>query len=158
MDGGVLNGTLQALDGSTLDLEGSWTNNGTITAETGSTLILGDYWIAAASDPGATSDAWVNHGTITADNATVELGGWLTNTPNNLGSLALGSDTVELIGTLDNRQQTLALVPGETSSTGSWILDGGRIDGGTITTTGGARPWSPRLRLLRRQRTAPSTA
>ena len=67
VDGGVLNGTLQALDGSTLDLEGSWTNNGTITAATGSTLILGDYWNAAASDPGATSDAWVNHGTITAD-------------------------------------------------------------------------------------------
>ncbi len=50
MDGGVLNGTLQALEASTLDLEGSWTNNGTITASTGSTLILGDYWTAAASD------------------------------------------------------------------------------------------------------------
>jgi hypothetical protein len=138
IDGGVLNGTLQVPDSSTLDLEGSWTNNGTITAETGSTLILGDYWSAAASDPGAKSDAWVNHGTITAESATVELGGWLTNTDTNLSSLALGSDTVELLGTLDNRQQTLALVPGETSSTGGWILYDGRIDGGTITTTGGA--------------------
>ncbi len=79
----------------------------------------------------------MNHGTITAESATVWLGGWLTDTPDNLGSLALGSDTVELTGTLDNRQQTLALEPGETSSTGSWYLNGGRIDGGTITTTGG---------------------
>ena len=138
VDGGVLDGTIQALDNSTLELEGSWTNNGTITAATGSTLILGDYWNAAASDLDANGDAWVNHGTISASNATVELGGWLTSTSHNLGSLALGSDAVELIGTLNNRHQTLALVPGQTSSTGSWILNGGRIDGGTITTTGGA--------------------
>jgi hypothetical protein len=138
LDGGVFNGTLQALEGSTLDLEGSWTNNGSITAGTGSTLVLGDYCIAAASDPGADEDAWVNQGMITANNATVWLGGWLTDTATNLGSLALGTDTVELIGTLDNRQHTLALVPGETSSTGSWSLIGGRIDGGTITTAGGA--------------------
>jgi hypothetical protein len=138
VDGGVLNGTLQTLDASTLDLEGSWTNNGTITAGTGSTLVLGDYWTAAASDPGARSDAWVNQGTITATNATVWLGGWLTDTSHNLGSLTLGTDTVELIGTLDNSHGTLALVPGETSSTGSWSLIGGRIDGGTITTAAGA--------------------
>ncbi len=66
------------------------------------------------------------------------LGGWLTDTSGNLGSLALGTETVELIGTLDNSHGTLALVPGETSSTGRWTLNGGRIDGGTITTTGGA--------------------
>ena len=138
VDGGVLNGTLQALDASTLDLEGSWTNNGTITAGTGSTLVLGDYLTAATSDPGAGSDAWVNQGTITANNATVWLGGWLTDTPQNLGSLALGTDTVDLIGTLDNSHGTLALVPGQTSSTGSWTLNGGQIDGGTVTTTGGA--------------------
>ncbi|HEV8061687.1 MAG TPA: S53 family peptidase, partial [Gemmataceae bacterium] len=143
VDGGVLNGTVQVLDASTLDLEGNWTNNGTITAGTGSTLILGDYWNASASDPAANSDTWVNHGTITASNATVELGGWLTNTANNLGTLALGSEIVELIGTLDNRQQTLALVPSQSSSTGSWILNGGRIDGGTITTTGGAALIAP---------------
>ncbi len=138
VDGGVLNGTLQALDNSTLELEGSWTNRGTITAATGSTLILGDYWNAAASDPDAKNDAWVNHGTISADDATVELGGWLTDTSHNLDSLDLDSNIVELIGTLDNRHRTLALVPGQTSSTGSWSLNGGRIDGGTITTTGGA--------------------
>ena len=119
-------------------MEGNWTNNGTITAQAGSTLILGDYWNAAASDPGARSDAWVNRGSLLASNATVELGGWLTDTPSNLDSLSLGTDTVELIGTLDNRNQTLALVPGITSSSGSWILNGGRIDGGTIATTGGA--------------------
>ena len=70
-----------------------------------------------------------------ADDATVELGGWLTDTSHNLDSLDLDSNIVELIGTLDNRHRTLALVPGQTSSTGSWSLNGGRIDGGTITTT-----------------------
>jgi len=143
LDGGVLNGTLQALEASTLELQGNWINNGTITAGTGSTLILGDYWSAAASDAGARSEAWVNQGTIAAASATVELGGWLTSTAGNLGSLALGSDTVELIGTLDNRHETLALAPGQISSPGSWILSGGRIDGGTITTSGGAALIAP---------------
>jgi hypothetical protein len=134
VDGGVLNGTLQGLAGSTLQLQGSWTNNGAITAAAGSTLVLGDYWVASVNDPAATSDAWVNNGTITAAGATVELGGWLTYTSANLNSLSLGTDTVELLGTLDNVNSTLAL----TKKTGSWYLIGGRIDGGTITGSGGA--------------------
>jgi hypothetical protein len=134
VDGGVLNGTLQALAASTLELQGSWTNNGSITAAAGSTLVLGDYWAASVNDPAATSDAWVNHGSITTASATVELGGWLTYSSANLNSLALGTDTVELLGTLDNVGSTLAL----TQKTGSWYLIGGRIDGGTIIGTGGS--------------------
>ncbi len=138
VDGGVLNGTLQVaggLDpGAGRELDEPRNHHGRDRLDSHSGRLLD----RGGQRSGARSDAWVNDGTIVADNATVELGGWLTNTADNLGSLALGTDTVELIGTLDNRQQTLALVPGETSSTGSWVLNGGRIDGGTIATAGGA--------------------
>jgi hypothetical protein len=138
VDESVLNGVLQAQGSATLILGGNWTNNGTITAGSGSTLILGDYWTASANDSGAAGDAWINNGTITTNQATVALGSWLTYTRTNLNSLNLSTDTVDLIGALDNSRRTLALVPGQTSSTGSWTLSGGRIDGGTITATGGA--------------------
>jgi hypothetical protein len=138
VDGGVLNGALQALAASTLELLGSWTNNGTITAAAGSTLVLGDYWAASVNDPAAASDAWVNHGTITAAGATVELGGWLSYTSANLNSLSLGTDWVALLGTLNNVNSTLTLTPRRTSNTGNWSFVGGRIDGGIIAATGGA--------------------
>ncbi len=138
VNGGVLDGAVQVQGSGTLQLAGNWTNNGTITAGSGSTLILGDYWSAGVDDPSAAGAAWVNNGTITTNQATVELGGWLTDTGTNLGSLNLGTDAVNLIGTLDNAGHTLALAPGVTSSTGSWAFAGGRIDGGAIATTGGA--------------------
>jgi hypothetical protein len=138
VDGGVLDGSVQAQAASTLFLEGSWTNNGTITAGTGSTLLLGSYWSAYRNDPTAQAGAWVNNGTITVNDATVELGGWLTWTGTNLNSLNLSTDDVELLGTLDNVGRTLTLTPGLTSRSGSWALAGGRIDGGTIATVGSA--------------------
>lgn len=138
VDGGVLNGSVQAQAASTLWLEGSWTNNGTIAASTGSTLVLGSYWSAYLNDPTAQAGTWVNNGNITANDATVELGGWLTWTTTNLNSLNLSADDVELVGTLDNSGRTLTLTPGLTSRSGSWTLAGGRIDGGTIATVGSA--------------------
>ena len=47
----------------------------------------------------------------------------------------MGADTVYLIGTLDNSLQTLTLTPGVTSATGTWIVSGGQIDGGTVDAT-----------------------
>jgi hypothetical protein len=138
VDGGVFNGSVQAQAASTLFLEGSWINNGTIAAGTGSTLLLGSYESAYLDDPTAQLGAWVNNGTITVKHATVELGGWLTWTPTNLNSLNLSTDDVELLGTLDNADRTLTLTPGQTSRSGSWILAGGRIDGGTVATVGSA--------------------
>jgi hypothetical protein len=149
VNGGVIDGAVQIQGSGTLQLEGNWTNNGTITAGSGSTLILGDYWSAGVNDPSAASAAWVNNGTITTNQATVELGGWLTDTRTNLGSLNPGADTVDVIGTLDNAGHTLELAPGVTSSTGSWAFAGGRIDGGAIATKGGAAlvvaPFAPDL-------------
>lgn len=138
VDGGVLNGSVQAGTSSTLWLEGSWINNGAISAGTGSTLVLGSYWSAYLDDPTAHAGAWVNNGTITVNDATVELGGWLTWTRTNLNSLNLSTDDVELIGTLDNSGRTLTLTPGRTSRSGSWTLAGGRIDGGIVATVGSA--------------------
>jgi hypothetical protein len=138
VDGGLLDGSVQAGAHSTLFLEGSWINNGTIAAGTGSTLLLGSYWSTYLNDPTAEVGAWVNNGSITVEHATVELGGWLTWTPTNLNSLNLSTDDVELLGTLDNADQTLTLSPGQTSRSGSWILAGGRIDGGTVATGGSA--------------------
>ena len=147
IDGGVLNGTIEVNDGgyAALDLEGNWVNNGTITVNS-STLILGDDSDVASNDPDATSDAWVNNGTIATTNCTVNLGGWLTY--GSLATLNLGTDTVDLIGTVDNSGQTLTFSPLASSSTGSWSLLGGRIDGGTIA---GSRPPCQRRRHFRRR-------
>jgi hypothetical protein len=138
VDGGVLDGTVLAGASSTLDLEGNWINNGVIAAGTGSTLLLGSYWSAYLDDPTAQADAWVNNGSITVNDATVELGGWLTWTSTNLNSLNLSTNNVELLGTLDNADRTLTLAPGQSSRSGSWTLAGGRIDGGTLATVGSA--------------------
>jgi PKD domain/MBG domain len=94
-----------------------------------------------------TSDAWQNFGTITTNDVNVYLGGWLSLDPsaNNIATLDLSDNAVYLNGTLDNSPKdnpytngVLALMPGVTSSTGTWNLNGGRIYEGTITTSGGA--------------------
>jgi hypothetical protein len=136
--GSITVGVSGGFDFSSLSLLNNWTNKGTVSAFAGTTLQLGDFLNLSASDPAAGSDAWTNTGTITATSANVSLGGWLTYTATNLNSLSLAGNTVSLIGTLDNRGQTLALGGGTSTSPGSWSIAGGRIDGGTITTANGA--------------------
>ncbi|HZZ42211.1 MAG TPA: dockerin type I repeat-containing protein [Tepidisphaeraceae bacterium] len=65
------NATIQAINGTTLELGGSWTNNGTILVDH-STLILG----------GVFSTSGI--GTLNASSATVQLNGLLNNTGSNL--------------------------------------------------------------------------
>ena len=133
--GGDLNGTINVQANANLTIGGSWTNSGTITAVSGSTLTLGDEWSTNPSlNPGGfNSDAWVNDGAIITNQTDLYVGGWLTFAgANSLGSITgLSNDTVYLIGTLDNRGTTLAL------GTQNWYLQGGRILGGKITTSGG---------------------
>jgi hypothetical protein len=74
---------------------------------------------------------WVNRGVLTV-NGGLGLAG--TFTVANLGTIHGSAGGVYLFGTLDNTGTTLAL----TAATGSWILDGGTIHGGTITASGGA--------------------
>ena len=116
-------GTLEAIGGATIGVAGAWTNDGTISA-TDSTLSLG----GQAAD---STNMWSNAGTITASDSTVNLGGLFTLAA--MGMFIQTNDTVNLIGTLENSDTTLAL----TATTGSWNVEG-TIQGGTVTGTGGA--------------------
>ena len=120
--GSIINqGTVNAdTSGGIMNITGAWTNNGTWQAINGGTLNL-------------VGNAWTNAGTISMTNSTVDLGGMFTIAA--LGTFNRSGGTVDLIGTLNNAGTTLAL----TNSTGSWQLDGGTINGGTVTTTGTAQ-------------------
>ncbi len=81
--------------------------------------------------------SWTNAGTIDATNATVNFGGTLTtvgSTSGNLGLFNRSGGTVNLTGTLNNTESALVL----SRATNSWVLNGGTILGGTLTTTNGA--------------------
>ncbi|MDB6120836.1 MAG: tandem-95 repeat protein, partial [Verrucomicrobiaceae bacterium] len=104
-----------------LSLTGAWSSNSTITATSGGALNLG-----------GGSNTWSNTGTIGATSSTVNLGGSFSVA--SLGTFNRTGGTVNLTGTLNNAAATLAL----TAATGSWVITGGTIVGGSITTTGGA--------------------
>ncbi len=114
-------GSINASNGGSASLAGSWSNSATgqITV-TGASLTLGD-------QSGSSSNAWSNAGTISASNSTVNLGGLFTLTA--LGTFTHSGGTVNLVGTLDNTDTTLAL----DATTGSWNLLGGTLEGGTYT-------------------------
>ena len=113
-------GTIEAATGSTLSLEGIWTNNGVIASAANAVL-----------DLGVTNGAWTNGGSITAAaNSTVNLGG--TTSTASLGNFSSNGATVNVVGTLTNTGDTLTL----TDTTGAWHLMGGTIDGGILATTG----------------------
>jgi hypothetical protein len=142
VDGGIFYGTLNVGVGSTLDLAGSWTNmmGGTITASH-ATVYLGDTWDVGINPVlPLTYDGWGNFGTITLQFDQVFLGGGLSFDPsyNNLATLDLSTDVIVLTGTLYNVDSTLTLVAGatNTSLSGNWSMQGGRIDGGTIGSGG----------------------
>ena len=118
----TINQGLAANRGTTVSLNGSWSNaaGSTISADT-SVLNLGS--------PGA---AWSNLGAISSNQATVNLGG--TFTVASLGAFNRTGGTVNLVGTLTNTAAALAL----NASSGSWIMAGGTIIGGAITETEGA--------------------
>jgi RHS repeat-associated protein len=103
-----------AVTNSTLNLSGSWTNSGPI-APTGSTVNL--------------AGSWTNSGTISQVNSTINLGGAFKTS--GLGTISSTNGTVNITGTLNN-DVPLAL----TNATGSFDLNGGTINGGTVTTSG----------------------
>jgi filamentous hemagglutinin len=115
--------------GVTLQTQGSVYNaaGGTITVN-GATLALG------RAGAGAPSDTWHNDGTINLTNSTVILGG--TFAMSDLGHLTYdASSHVSIGGILNNAGHTLAL----NAATGSWLLDGGSVVGGTVTARDGAQ-------------------
>ncbi len=72
---------------------------------------------------------WSNRGSLTLSTGTLTLGG--TWSPDALGDFNNLGGTVRLVGILDLMGQTLTL----NHRTGSWVLAGGTILGGTLTTT-----------------------
>jgi len=78
------------------------------------------------------SGVWTNAGAINVTNVTVNLGGDFTLAA--LGAFTRSGGTVNLTGVLTNTSTTLAL----NAASGSWVLDGGTVLGGTITTAEGA--------------------
>jgi hypothetical protein len=117
LNGNWQNDQLLSASGTTLSLNGSWTNAGAINLSGGTLTLNGN---------------WANAGAINATNATVNLGGALT--LQSLGAFNASGSTVNLTGTLNNTNTTLGL----NAATGSWVLSGGAVQGGSITTSNGA--------------------
>ncbi|CAB5080558.1 hypothetical protein D3OALGA1CA_2637, partial [Olavius algarvensis associated proteobacterium Delta 3] len=116
---------------ATLTLRGDWTNPSVIDAADGTVTLQGTWsnagTINAANTALTLQGAWNNPGTIAATDATVNLHG--TFTQSDLGVFnRTGSNTVNINGTLENAGETLLLDAATT-----WRLNGGRINGGTVT-------------------------
>ena len=78
-----------------------------------------------------TGNGWVNQGTIEVKpGATLAIAG--TVRTSDLGKIINDGGKLSIVGTLDNRGQTLAV-----GAPHAWTLDNGRILGGTITTAPG---------------------
>jgi hypothetical protein len=125
-------GTLSAPVGTSLTLNGIWSNSGTINSQGGTLTFGGTYGLP--NNFGTYTGTWTNAGAINVNGGTLNLGGSFTLA--NLGTLNRTGGTVNLTGTLDNTGTTLAL----NSTTGSWNLAGGTIKNGVIApSTGGSQ-------------------
>jgi hypothetical protein len=111
-------------------------NQGQLIASNGS-----DFYLFSSTNSGTVSisggtltldTSWGNSGVVSANVSFIEMNGTF-NTPG--GNFVSASSTVNINGTMLNTGNTLALTP----TTGSWYLNGGTIQGGTITASGGAQ-------------------
>ncbi len=122
--GTIRGGTATTQDGAALIPTGSESTLDGVTLNTDLT-IPGNARLSFAG-------TWSNHGTLTLDHGMLTLGGTFTLTA--LGTLRRLGGTVTLSGTLNNTGTTLTL----NDTTGSWVLHGGTINGGTVDLQGGA--------------------
>jgi RHS repeat-associated protein len=110
-------GALQATSGGDVDLNGSWTSSGSITADASVIGLKG---------------TWSDTGPISLKNGSamdVE-GSFDSDVGANIGG---SGGNVYLVGTANNQNSTLTL----NDSSLSYLLDGGTIDGGTVSMTNG---------------------
>ena len=114
-------GTLGALNGGTLSLGGSWVNDSTISV-TGGTLSLG-----------GTSNV-LGTFSVTEGSTLDVVGGFTTAQLSSITYDSSSSVEIGPGGTLENEGATLWL----NSSTASWSLTGGTIQGGVVSGAGGA--------------------
>ncbi len=115
-------------------------NQGAISADvSGGTIAIngqpfGNQGLAQAVNGGnlALNGTWGNSGTLAGSNGALYFGGSFTLA--HWGAVNGTNATIYVTGLLNNTNTTLALNP----ATGSWVLQGGTISGGAITTTNGA--------------------
>jgi hypothetical protein len=117
-----------------------FTNEGQVEGLNGGSIVMS----ILENDPGATisvtggsvltlGSTWTNNGIISSTNSTVNFSGVFSLAA--LGTFNPSGGTVNITGTLNNTNVTLALTP----ATGSWVLaSGGAIEGGSVTTSGAA--------------------
>ena len=135
----VIQGTVSAdVAGGTIQLGdfGPVINDGTIQAINGGTIA----GVGLINSPGQTitvnastlslSSTWSNQGTIVSTNSTLNLAGNFTRAT--LGNFVRTDGTVNITGTLSGGLNLDA-------ANGSWTLDGGTINGGTVNTSGGSQ-------------------
>jgi RTX calcium-binding nonapeptide repeat (4 copies) len=133
--------------GAILSLLGGWINNGAISADSASTVYLGNpTYGQLPSSPDAAYYAWSSIGSVTiANGATVVAGGFLTSDQFQSASSIpgvtadLSMDSPSLDGTLDNSPADNPVLGGVLAAnavTGPLRLIGGRVNGGSITTSG----------------------
>jgi hypothetical protein len=131
--------TLNVPSNAVLNLAGTWANPGSINANQG-TLNLGGTWsndgeIQATRGVMTLGPGWVNSvsgGVIQATGGTMNLDGVFTVAAVQLLQLGSG-ENVNINGTLDNTN-TMLVVNGAVAT---WTLAGGMISGGAVVTTNG---------------------
>ena len=132
-------GTVRVRSGADASVSGlSGTVGGFDIADAGTTLVLNgsNYVIGGTLSIGTGTTAtlrgsWSNAGTIAIQNGTLELGGTFSFAT--LGTFTNSGGTVRILGTLNN-PTALTL----DAATGSWVLAGGTINGGTVNQTQGS--------------------
>ena len=139
-------GTITVTD-ATLNLFGSWANHGAIAANA-STVSLGNPVNISPTAGSAPGYSWSSPGTIVfSGGCIVNLGGvFTTDTFDGIvadqqpGSQGLANETVNLTGTLDNSTADNLVSGGVLAIgglTGAFIISGGRVYQGDVTTAGG---------------------
>jgi len=116
----INHGTIAAdvMDG-TITIHGNpFSNTGTVEARNGGSLAI--------------DSAWNNGGIFRVADGSFNLGGSFTTA--GIGTIERNGGIVNLVGLLDNTNAIFALNP----AIGSWVLAGGTIRSGSITTAGGA--------------------
>ena len=132
-------GTIEATNGGTAYLEGTWTDDGVISADSSSTVYVQGSFSVDSGTIEATgggiaylTGTWTDDGLISVDSAsTIDLAGTFSVSP---GASFAGTGTINLEGALDNAGGTLKL----DDNALAFQLLAGEIDGGTVETTNGA--------------------
>jgi hypothetical protein len=115
-------------------------NQGTISCDVSDGMItinaqpFANQGLAQALNGGglALNDTWSNTGTLVASGGTLNLAGNFATAE--LGLINQTNGTINLTGTLNNSNATLTV----NTASGAWVLNGGTVLGGAITTPGGA--------------------